>query len=101
MLSSRNCTGHMSNLVDFIPLLQFFPSPIWTRGRKLHEDLVETYGGLINDIERRIQRSEDVPESLAKTMLQVREAEQLDHLDMAMTASAFMIGGVETVSHQA
>ncbi|KKY33383.1 putative cytochrome p450 [Diaporthe ampelina] len=93
-----NCTGPMSNLVDFIPLLQYLPSPIRTRGRKLHKDLVFTYGGLINDIDRRIQRGEDVPESLAKTMLQVRDAEQLDHLDMAITASAFMIGGVETTA---
>lgn len=87
----------MSNLVDFIPILQRLPSPLRKRGRKLHEDLVDTYGGLINDIERRIKRGEDVPESLAKTMLRVRETEQLDHLDMAITASAFMIGGVETV----
>ncbi|KAG6363664.1 hypothetical protein INS49_008765 [Diaporthe citri] len=64
----------------------------------LHKDLVDTYGGLINDIDRRMQRGEDVPASLAKTMLQVRETEQLDHLDMAITASAFMIGGVETTA---
>lgn len=87
----------MSNLVDFIPLLQRLPCSMWRRGRKLHEDLVDTYGGMIKDIERRMQRGEDVPESLVKNMLQIRETEQLDHLDMAITASAFMIGGVETV----
>lgn len=87
----------MSNLVDFIPILQYLPSPLRTRGRRLHRDLVNTYGGLINDIDRRVRRGEDVPECLAKNMLQVREAEQLDDLDMAITASAFMIGGVETV----
>lgn len=89
----------MSNLVDFIPILQHLPSPLRTRAHRLHKDLVDTYGGLINDIDRRMQHGEDVPESLAKTMLQVRETEQLDHLDMAITASAFMIGGVETVGH--
>lgn len=89
----------MSNLVDFVPLLQRLPSPLRRRGRQLHRDLVNTYGGMINDIDSRMQRGEDVPECLAKTMLQVRQAEQLDHLDMAVTASAFMIGGVETVGH--
>ena len=36
---------------------------------------------------------------LAKSMVQMRKAENLDDLDMAILASAFMIGGVETVSH--
>lgn len=88
----------MSNLVDFIPILQYLPSPLRTCGRRLHRDLVNTYGGLINEVDRRMRRGEDVPECLAKNMLQVRDAEQLDDLDMAITASAFMIGGVETVS---
>ncbi|KAL1859820.1 hypothetical protein Daus18300_009410 [Diaporthe australafricana] len=93
-----NCTGPMSNLVDFIPLLQHLPSQMRTRGRMLHQDLVDVYGGLINGIDRRMHSGEDVPECLAKTMLQVRDTEQLDHLDMAITASAFMIGGVETTA---
>jgi hypothetical protein len=38
-----------------------------------------------------------VPDCLAKTMLDTKEEENLDHLDMAILASAFMIGGVETV----
>lgn len=87
----------MSNLVDFVPLLQYLPSEMKTRGRKLHQGLVSTYGGLINDFDQRMSQGEHVPECLSKTMLKVRDEEQLDHLDMAITASAFMIGGVETV----
>lgn len=71
---------------------------MWKRGRKLHDDLVDTYGGMIFDIDRRIRLGAEVPECLAKTMLAVRDKEDLDHLDMAILASAFMIGGVETVS---
>ncbi|KAI3396191.1 hypothetical protein diail_394 [Diaporthe ilicicola] len=93
-----NCTGPMSNLVDFVPLLQYLPSQMRTRGRNLHQSLVDIYGGLIDHIDGRIQSGEEVPESLAKTMLQIRDMEQLDHLDMAITASAFMIGGVETTA---
>jgi hypothetical protein len=68
-----------------------------TLGQKLHQDLVDTYGGFIKDIEHRMEMGITVPECLAKTMLDTKEEENLDHLDMAILASAFMIGGVETV----
>ncbi|KAH8773615.1 cytochrome P450 [Diaporthe sp. PMI_573] len=65
-----NLTGPMSNLVDFVPLLQHLPTRTRSRARKLHEDLLTLYG----------------------------ESENLDDLDMAILASAFMIGGVETTA---
>jgi hypothetical protein len=88
----------MSNLVDFIPLLQHIPTPMHKRGQRLHQGLVNTYGGLVTGIKKSLDRGEDVPDCLAKTMLEVQDKEQLDHLDMSILASAFMIGGVETVS---
>ena len=94
----RNCTGPMSNLVDFIPLLQKIPNPMLTRGKKLHKGLVDTYGGMIKEIERDMNQGIEVKDCLAKAMIQNREEENLDHLDMSILASAFMIGGVETVS---
>ena len=94
----RNCTGPVSNLTDFVPILQKLPGNYMkTRGKKLHEGLVETYGGMILDIDARMKRGEDVPDCLVKTLLNAQEVEQLDHLDMAILCSAFMIGGVETV----
>ncbi|KAJ7615860.1 cytochrome P450 [Roridomyces roridus] len=93
-----NVTGPMSNLVDFIPLLQKIHTPMRSRGQKLHQALVDTYGGLIRDIDHRMQMGEHVPECLAKTMLEMQKEEDLDHLDMAILASAFMIGGVETTA---
>lgn len=68
-----------------------------SRAKQLHKDLVETYGGLISDIDRKINSGVPIPDCLAKTMLDVRDKEGLDDLDMAILASAFMIGGVETV----
>ncbi|KAI0441678.1 cytochrome P450 [Xylaria telfairii] len=53
---------------------------------------------MIFDIDRRIRLGADVPECLAKTLLAVRDEEDLDDLDMAILASAFMIDGVETFS---
>ncbi|CAG7923811.1 unnamed protein product [Penicillium olsonii] len=93
-----NCTGPMSNLVDFVPLLQRIPTPMHQRGKKLHKGLVDTYGGFIQDIERRMKSGEQVTDCLAKTMVEVRKKESLDDLDMAILASAFMIGGVETTA---
>ncbi|KAJ7642256.1 cytochrome P450 [Roridomyces roridus] len=93
-----NVTGPMSNLVDFIPILQHLPSPMRARGEKLHEKLVETYGGMIKDIEHRMESGENVPDCLAKTMIESKGEEKMDDLDMAILASAFMIGGVETTA---
>lgn len=94
----RNCTGPMSNLVDFLPILQRIPTPMLIRGQKLHKGLVDTYGGLIKGIEKKVNNGVPVEDCLAKWMVKARESENLDDLDMAILASAFMIGGVETVS---
>lgn len=69
-----------------------------SRGQKLHKGLVDTYGGMIKNIEVRINAGEKVPDCLAKTMLEMRRSEDLDDLDMGILASAFMIGGVETTA---
>ena len=96
--TNRNCTGPVSNLVDFLAPMQWVPTKMHSRGKRLHEQLAATYGGMIKDIERRMRAGEEVPDCLAKTMIELRESEGLDDLDMAILASAFMIGGVETVS---
>ncbi|KAJ7615356.1 cytochrome P450 [Roridomyces roridus] len=93
-----NVTGPVSNLVDFIPILQHLPTPMRSRGEKLHEKLVETYGGMIKDLDHRMLMGENVPDCLAKTMLESKVEEEMDHLDMSILASAFMIGGVETTA---
>ncbi|KAJ7146929.1 cytochrome P450 [Mycena epipterygia] len=93
-----NITGPVSNLVDFIPLMQSFRTPMQARGQKLHQGLVDTYGGFIKDIEHRMQMGASIPDCLAKTMLETSDQEQMDHLDMSILASAFMVGGVETTA---
>lgn len=87
----------MSNIIDFLPILRIFPSEMRSRAIKLHRDLVEIYGGMIIDIQERMKRGDQVPDCLAKTLLLVKETENLDDLDVSMMAAAFMIGGVETV----
>ena len=94
----RNCTGPVSNLVDFLPFLQKLPTLMSIRGKTLHNDLVKTYGGMITSISSRLAAGLPVPDCLAKTMLQYQLSEGLDDIDMAILASAFMIGGVETTA---
>ncbi|KAJ8092104.1 hypothetical protein PM082_021636 [Marasmius tenuissimus] len=95
-----NCTGPVSNLTDFVPALQKLGD--WNymikRGEQLNKDLVETYGGMILDMEKRMKAGEKVPDCLVKHLIEVKEEEELDHLDMAIMVSAFMIGGVETTA---
>ncbi|KAF2017474.1 cytochrome P450 [Aaosphaeria arxii CBS 175.79] len=93
-----NTTGPMSNLIDFVPLLQKLPTPLKLRGQALHRDLVATYGGLIKDVQRKLLAGVAVDDCLAKTMIELKEEEELDDVDMAILASAFMIGGVETTA---
>ncbi|KAF9491318.1 cytochrome P450 [Pleurotus eryngii] len=93
-----NYTGPVSNLTDFIPLLQKIPNYMTLRGERLHKDLVETYGGMILDIDKRMRVGEKVPNCLVKTMLEAKGKEQLDHIDMSILCAAFMIGGVETTA---
>ncbi|THH19118.1 hypothetical protein EW146_g1988 [Bondarzewia mesenterica] len=93
-----NCTGPVANLVDFIPLLQQLPTTMRSRGRKLHQELLRTYGGMIKDIEAQMRTGAPVPDCAAKAMIEMREKENLDELDMAILASAFMIAGVETIA---
>ncbi|KIK59344.1 hypothetical protein GYMLUDRAFT_169823 [Collybiopsis luxurians FD-317 M1] len=93
-----NCTGPVSNMTDFVTVLQHLPNSMINRGKKLHQELVETYGGMINDINARMKSGENVPDCLVKNLLQTQEEEELDHLDMAILCSAFMIGGVETTA---
>lgn len=89
----------MSNWVDFVPALRYFPR--WTminRGKKLHKALVDTCDDLITDVQRRMKAGEAVPECLAKFLLTVKEQEELDWWDVAFICCAFMLGGVNTVS---
>lgn len=91
-------TSPVSNLVDFVPILQTLPLNKRSRARKLYWELVNVYGGLVKKIEKEMQSGGTVKDCLVKTMLQRKEKERLDELDITMLASAFMIGGVETVA---
>ncbi|KAF9728507.1 hypothetical protein PMIN01_13335 [Paraphaeosphaeria minitans] len=93
-----NITGPVSNLVDFVPILQRLPSSMRCRARTLHSELVNVYGGLIKEIAEKMQAGGEVQDCLVKTMLLRKEKEALDELDVTMLASAFIIGGIETTA---
>ena len=68
-----------------------------SRAKALHQRLVDTYGGMIKQIDLKMQKGIPVRDCLAKAMLMDKSGDHMDHLDMTMLASAFLIGGVETV----
>lgn len=94
----RNCTGPVSNLVDYLPFLQYLPNPMQSRGIRLRNATVDLYGGLIKQMDSKLRAGQYVPECFAKKLLEVKDEEKLDDLDIIMLAAAFMIAGVETVS---
>ncbi|KAL0061369.1 hypothetical protein AAF712_011827 [Marasmius tenuissimus] len=93
-----HCSGIMANLSDFVNVLQHVPNYMYLRCRALHQELVTTYGGIVKDLEDRITRSENVPDCLAKTLIQAKEKESLDDLDISMLVSAFMLGGLDSTA---
>ncbi|KAF8638158.1 hypothetical protein AX17_002401 [Amanita inopinata Kibby_2008] len=93
-----NCTGPMSNLTDFVTLLQYMPNTMVNRAKRLHESMIKVYGGMIKDVEARMNRGEEVPHCVAKTVVKIREEENLSFFDMVTLCGAFMIGGIETTA---
>ncbi len=90
--------GPLSNTPDFITPLQWIPTPLQARGRKLHNELVGLYGSFLRQVEVRINAGENVPDCLAKTLLETREQEGLNWEDMCMLTAVFTLGGVHSVS---
>ncbi|KAJ7122896.1 cytochrome P450 [Mycena epipterygia] len=91
-------TGPWSNAIDFIKPLQWIPTSMRSRGRKLHTDLIEVYGAMYLALKDRVDSGEIVPECLAKTLIETREKEKLDWEDTCMLAAVFTLGGVHSTS---
>ncbi|KAF7363031.1 Cytochrome P450 [Mycena venus] len=90
--------GGLSNAVDFIKPLQYLPSRTRTRGMKLNADMTEVFGGMIQEMQRRIENAEYVPDCLIKTLLETPEEEKLEFEDILMLAVAFAFGGVHSIA---
>jgi hypothetical protein len=90
-------TGPLSNIVDFIEPLQWIPTSTRSRGRRLHDGIVEVYGAMIMRVKARMDAGEDVPDCLVKTLLLNQEQEKLDWEDLCMLAVAFNLGGIHSV----
>ncbi|PPQ89865.1 hypothetical protein CVT25_004781 [Psilocybe cyanescens] len=91
-------TGPWSNCVDFFEILQYLPSSKRTRGRRLHDALIDVYGGMIMDFKSRMLSGEEVPDCLVKTLLDNQEKEMLDWEDLCMLSAVFTLGGVHSTS---
>lgn len=96
-LLSVRYPGPWSNAIDFLTPLQWFPTRKRSRGRKLHTDIIETYGAVYTMVKARIDGGEPVPECLVKTLIETQEGEKLDWKDTCLLAAAFTMGGVHSV----
>jgi cytochrome P450 len=97
-LLTRPVPGPWSNIVDFIEPLQWIPTPTRSRGRRLHDGIVEVYGAMIMRVKARMDSGEDVPDCLVKTLLLTQEQEKLDWEDLCMLSAVFTLGGVHSTS---
>ncbi|KAF8268651.1 cytochrome P450 [Lactarius quietus] len=91
-------TGPLSNAIDFIEPLQKIPTFTRSRGRRLHDDILEVYGAMITQVKARMDAGEDVPDCLVRTMLLTQEEEKLDWEDMCLLSTVFTLGGVHSTS---
>jgi hypothetical protein len=94
---TRSPPGALSNAIDFIKPLQWIPTTIRSRGRRLHDNIIEVYGAMIDRVKARMDAGEDVPDCLVKTLMLTQEQEKLDWEDMCMLSVAFTFGGVHSV----
>ncbi|EGO26305.1 hypothetical protein SERLADRAFT_367896 [Serpula lacrymans var. lacrymans S7.9] len=91
-------TGPWSNAIDFIKPLQWIPTRIRSRGRKLRKDFLEVYGAMINLVKHRMESGENVPDCLVKSLLEYQEDEKLSWTDMCLLTTAFATGGSHSTS---
>jgi len=90
--------GPWANMVDFFEPLQWIPTPKRSRGRRLHDGLIDVYGSMIRRFQTRMDSGEGVPDCLVKTLIQSQEDEKLDWEDLCMLSAVFTLGGVHSVS---
>jgi len=100
VISSHRCCsdpGATSNIVDFVKPLQWIPTSMRSRGRRLHDEIMEVYGAMIAQVKARMDAGEDVPDCLVKTLILTQEQEKLGWEDMCMLSVVFTLGGIHSV----
>ena len=85
------------NAIDFLEPLQWIPTRMRSRGRKLHNEIMKVYSTMTLQVKARMDRGEDVPDCLVKTLIETQEEEGLDWEDLCMLAAVFTLGGVHSV----
>ena len=68
-----------------------------SRGRLLHDEIMEVYGAMIAQVKARMDAGEDVPDCLVKTLILTQEQEKLGWEDMCMLSVVFTLGGIHSV----
>ncbi|KAJ6589401.1 cytochrome P450 [Mycena capillaripes] len=89
---------NISNAVDFIKPLKYLPTRTRSRGVKLNAEMNRVYGEMIQSLQCRLDRAEDVPDCFVRMLLETRHEESLSSEDILMLAVAFAFGGVHSIA---
>ncbi|KAF8996231.1 cytochrome P450 [Cyathus striatus] len=91
-------SGAFSNIIDFMEPLQWIPTYKRSRGRTLHDKMIEVYGSLIIRFKERMEADESVPNCFVKMLLETQEEERLDWEDLCMLSAVFILGGAHSTA---
>ncbi|KAJ6589483.1 cytochrome P450 [Mycena capillaripes] len=69
-----------------------------SRGVKLNAEMNRVYGEMMQAIQCRLDRAEDVPDCFVRMLLETRHEERLSSEDILMLAVAFAFGGVHSIA---
>jgi hypothetical protein len=65
-----------SNIADFIEPLQHIPTSKRSRARALHDSIIDVYGAMIERVRSRLDKGDDVPDCLVKTLILTQDEEK-------------------------
>ncbi|KAJ3148532.1 hypothetical protein HDU89_004629 [Geranomyces variabilis] len=91
-------TGMTQNAVDFLPLLKLFPLENVKRARKLKQEFFDCWGGMLKDLEVRIDDGEEIKDCLAKGLIELYKQKEMDWTDIVMFCTGIMLAGIETTA---
>lgn len=85
--------GPWANAVEFFEPFQWIPTVKQSTADKLHDDLVDVYGSIIQRLKTLMDSGEEVPDCLVKMLIESQKDEKLDWEDLCLLSAAFMLGG--------
>jgi len=91
-------TGILQNAVDFLPWLRYLPNKNVVKAQKLHEAFIETWGGLIENNGKLLDKGEGNAGALSAILWESYKEGKMDWTDVCMFSTGIMLAGIETTA---